>query len=179
MNARAIAILTVMIVGLGIGQAATRARQLERIVQSDESAAPTNVTEGFKLAVEPSESVVQVGQPINLKITLTNTTLQPLYIVERGALKDYKVEVKNEKGVMTRRTAEGKLVDANEGEDFLVIGIAVQPGQQRQDLIEISKFYDMTTPGTYSITVKRRVRKLSNRNAFTDAVSNAVTVKVI
>jgi hypothetical protein len=53
------------------------------------------------------------------------------------------------------------------------LSVIIQPGQEREDVLEISNIYDMKQPGNYWIVATRKVGGLHSKG-LTEAESNPV-----
>jgi uncharacterized membrane protein len=132
-------------------------------------------TEGFRLSACVENKQFKAGEPVALKLTIRNVTDQTLYLIETFPEREYKIVVKNEAGESVPLTAAG--VRLANGDDSRVIGVKLEPKEARQDSIEVTKFYEMATPGTYSITASRTVKNRRGRG-WSEAVSNIVKVTI-
>jgi hypothetical protein len=135
------------------------------------------VSEGFQLSASLAKDQITSGEPVLLKLSIRNTSEKALYLEEIGAEKEYKIDIRRESGEPVRLAERGQQMMDNEGNDFMVVGVKIEPGHEQHDSIEISKLHEMTARGTYLITVRRKVRKL-DRTGWTEVVSNTVRVKV-
>src|SRR2546425_10606596 len=136
------------------------------------------VTEGFQLTAVAEKELVKSGTAARLRIRIKNITNRPLYLAEMGTEKDYKVRIWNDSGKPISLTEHGKVLQNTEGDVYMNLSLVIQPGQEREDTLEIGKIYEMTTPGNYWVIVERKVGKLAGKGVA-QAESNTVRIKVV
>ena len=169
-----VTILTTVAV-LAIG-ASTNSRSNGQAIDEAKSWGP--ISEGYQLSASVAKDRVAPGEPIVLKLVLRNTTPTTLYLTEVGVEKEYKVKVKDERGEDVPLTKHGKLLRNTELTYFMMAGLAVGPGQEREDSLRVSDLHDMGVGGTYSITVKRMVPKRDGKGNA-EVTSNTLKVRVV
>jgi hypothetical protein len=108
-------------------------------------------------------------------VKIKNVTTKPLYLAEAGVEKDYKIQISSDIGKTITLTQHGK--DVLDGGVYMNLSLIIQPGQEREDVLEISNIYDMRTPGNYLVVVTRKVGGLHSKGV-TEAESNPVHIKV-
>ncbi len=117
----------------------------------------------FGVDISLVQSTFKVGQPIILKITYSNTSATEQYVFSRsggdmGIMTMYKLEVKN---------SSGKAVaDTEHGLDSKGIGlhspgfssglIPVKPGGTIVDTTDLSRLFDLSKVGVYTVQVTRK-----------------------
>lgn len=135
------------------------------------------VTEGFQVSAAAESELVQSGMPARLRIKIKNVTDQALHLAEVGAEKDYKVRIWTDKGRTIPLTEHGRVLLNTEGSLYMNLSVIILPGQEREDILEISNIYDMKTPGNYWVVATRKVGGLHSKGV-TQAESNPVHIKV-
>lgn len=146
--------------------------------QSKKSPQPAGrVTEGFQVSATAENESVISGAPARLRIRIRNVTDRALYLGEAGTEHDYGVRISSDTGRTIPLTAHGKSV-LNGGRFYMNLSILIKPGEEREEVIDISKIYDMKTPGNYSVVLERKVGKLEGKGVA-QAESNTVHIKVI
>jgi hypothetical protein len=134
------------------------------------------IIEGFQLSATPEKGVVTSGEPVRLTVRIRNTTKQDLYLATTGT--DYRVSVQRDTGKTVPLMKYGKLLENMEENGIYNIGLTIKPGQEREDVLLVSSIYDMSDPGNYSITVERKVGKITG-GGVSEIKSNTVNVQVV
>jgi hypothetical protein len=127
------------------------------------------VSEGFTLEIELEKPTVVPGRPVILRLLLTNRTDETLHFAESGPIRDYWLDVKDGQG--KRLCAEQDIRDA----DARSIQ-SLAPLDERSYKYRVDRMYDISSPGTYTITASRQVLRLDGQG-FGNVVSN--TVKLV
>jgi hypothetical protein len=169
----AIAMMTLPIRGDGLELKSSNSNESESV-----SREWGKVTEGFRLSAKLEKRQVGPGEPILLKLSIRNATKRVLHLEETSPEKEYKIDVRNERGENAQLTKQGQLLQDNSENDFKVLAVSIGPKQEREDTIEINRLHDMTARDTYAITVRRKVPK-QDHTGWTEVVSNTVKVKVV
>jgi hypothetical protein len=95
--------------------------------------------------------------PIEVEVTLRNTSPGMLGAVEVGSLHDYDLTLKDNRGVTIpfNQQTEKEADLARHGAVFRVLMHDLQPGEELKTTFNLSKMYDNLTPGKYTLSVKR------------------------
>ena len=133
-----------------------------------ESSGPPS--EGFQLSAKVEIVSTAYGDSPVLKLSIKNVTSEILRLVVTTSVRDYQVTITNENGEALPLTDYGRQRQEAEGRRML---IEVQAEEEVQDEIPLGKLYNLTTNGTYSVTVKRKVFRRSGEG-FAEVVSNTV-----
>lgn len=133
--------------------------------------------QGFQVSATAENESVISGAPARLRIRIKNVTDRALYLGEAGTEHDYRVRISSDTSRTIPLTAHGKSV-LNGGRFYMNLSILIKPGEEREDVIEVSKSYNMKTPGNYSVILERNVGKLEGKG-IAQVESNTVHVKVI
>lgn len=163
-----------------IGCSATAVLTLGLDVKSErkvKAVASDVIKEGINLSIAPEEETVTAGEPINLKIRLKNDSTKALRLAVLDPEREYILSVVRGDKVEVQLTRRGQAHRENAGDFNHQMGLLIEPGQVREDVLEVSALYEMTTPETYSIAVSRRVGKVNNTGQEL-IESNTVKVKV-
>ncbi len=125
----------------------------------------------------PSE-VFHVGEEVHVKITVTNTSNQPITLVETSHVCDYIIEVRDETGKLVPDTPfkrqHGCIARPSaSGRNMLV---PLQQGESYDLEISLSELSDITLPGRYSVQIQRKDK---NESANSVAKSNILTIAVL
>jgi hypothetical protein len=147
------------------------------------------------MSIEPVQPVVSAGSPVELSITRTNTSDHDIVIEEDmngvAVWMAYRVEVRYENGSMAPHTELGRRQYQGRGtgavhriEDdvtpdgammrFNIIGVPMKAGESVPGLLNVSKLYDLSKPGKYTIQVSRSAED----GVHATVESNTVTVTV-
>ena len=108
----------------------------------------------IKIAISTSQSVVKSGSAVVIKITKTNTTDHNLfYGVGVGSFTD--LDVRNSEGKFVPETPYGqKIHDKGHWSGGSVFSVPLEPGKARKEEVELSKEYDLSRPGEYTIQAR-------------------------
>ena len=131
---------------------------------------------GFVLAAQAEKDVIGAGEPLNLRLNIKNISNTVRFIIQTSATEQYRLTVLDERGGPVRLTQYGEN-ELQPRKDHLGQAVkTMKPGEESRDTIQVSKLYDMSSPGTYSITARRIVYKDAKETGSVE--SNTVTIKV-
>jgi hypothetical protein len=136
-----------------------------------------SVCEGFQLSASVEPTTIPLGDPIVLTLALKNTTKVNLYLASSGPEKDFMTNVRREDGRSVDVSEYGRKLLLNRGVIYARFGVKAGPGEVLKYALELNKIYDMSSGGTYLVTIKRDIRT-RDRRALTQVVSNTVKVVV-
>jgi len=116
------------------------------------------VVPAFAITISPESGVVKAGSKVTVRATLVNkSTNNLLFSDENIAELDFKADVRDSQGNLAPLTEYGGSVMRNEAEP--VIGSAgysfVHPGEAKKSDVVITKLYNLSQPGKYTIQVQR------------------------
>jgi phage FluMu protein gp41 len=134
-------------------------------------------SEGFQLSAMMDGIKLKRGEPILLKLTLKNVSQKELFVAESTAEKVYDIDVRDERGELVPLSEKGKRLYREPIMFDGVISVKVAPGQEQNVTIDLSKIYNVTATGIYSVTARRTVPKL-DRSGTAELVSNTVKVTI-
>jgi hypothetical protein len=122
-----------------------------------------------KLEVRTPKSSYQIGTPIRLDITLKNISAEILHIDkvsehDDGQAEAYiSVEVRNSSGRALPRT-DG-LTFIKNGKKYTIgkrwltrMGVDLEPNQHLRDYLVLSKLFNLSRPGNYTVSAKAEIR---------------------
>ena len=167
-----IAIITFFVataVGVGLAVTNQRRKSLEK---------SGRVTEGFQLSAKAENERIKSGGSALLRVRIKNVTKKDLYLAEVGVAKDYAVRVSSDSRRTIPFTEFGKNLQTSRNDVYMNLSLTIKPGEEREDVLDISKIYDMKTPGNYWIVLERKVGKLEGKGAA-QAESNTVHIEVV
>lgn len=141
----------------------------------------------FSLTIKADEATVKSGSPVWVTAAVQNISGHPLttvlaYFKDKGGYV-YKVSAVNEKGASAPETKHGRRAQGHEtpeeeSRDFYVVNSSsanytFSPGETMKDRVEVTKLFDLTTPGKYTIQFQE-----FDLDSNTMLKSNIVTVTV-
>jgi len=132
-------------------------------------------TTPFTLALETKENAVRTGSEVEVDITLRNSSSRAMHISYGLSEHDYTFEVRDSQNrtppeTEFARKSKGRTNFSNDQVFYL------QPGESLpKALLVVSKFYDLSRPGKYTIQVSRAVPKELGGGAIK---SNEITIVV-
>ena len=152
--------------------------------------------QALSMSIEPVQAVVSAGSPVELRVTLANTSDHDIVIEEDmnsvAVWMAYRVEVRYENGSMAPHTELGRRQYQGRGtgavhrfEDdvtpdaammrFTVIGVPMKAGESVPGLLNVSRLYDLSKPGKYTIQVSRGAEEGVNATVKSNTVTVTVT----
>ena len=120
----------------------------------------------FSLSISTPEKVVRLGTELKVKIRLTNTSKEEIYISreksdELGEF-NYGVEVRDLQGKKQKETKYFRKLQTDEdlpGEYSIIVSspwqFKLNPGESLEDGVIINKLFNISEPGKYAIQVER------------------------
>jgi hypothetical protein len=134
-------------------------------------------SEYIEMVVETEEREFVSDENIYIYMTVRNKTNKNFYLRDTYPSRDYRFEVYDEGGNVVPMTENGIHL-ANSNTLWRNGAIMMPPGKEVQHSTTISKLFDMSKPGIYFITVKRRVHDMDGK-LYAEIVSNTLAVTVI
>lgn len=109
---------------------------------------------------------VAPGRPVLLKLTLVNTLFTILEFEETYAIYDYRVVVQDAEGHEAPFTELGKQLrtPGYRPPIYRAVNVELLPGQQREAALDLTKLYDLTQPGQYTVRASRVIERRSLRD---------------
>ena len=141
---------------------------------------PKNPKPAFTLTISTEQGTVAPGSKVIATVRLTNQSDRPLNFPWSGfggPDPSYRVEVRNGQGQLAPYTEDyGKRLRREPPYDHIIgrsVGYTVEKGATATEEIEVTKQYDFSTPGKYTIRVFH-----PDRDADINVQSNAITLTV-
>lgn len=142
------------------------------------------------LEIQMSRASYKVETPIRLDIVLANLSTETLHIDKAsnrdGQAEAYlSVEVRDSGGKPLRRT-DGQTIIKN-GRQYTIPkrwltrkGVPLEPNQKLRDFLLLSGLFDLSTPGTYTVTTRAEIRSPYSgpEIKWIEAISNKTTFTV-
>jgi len=135
------------------------------------------VCEGFQLSTRVERETIHPGEPIVLTLLLKNTTKGRLYLSSSGPEKDFLIVVRRADGQTVQVTEYGRNLLLNRGVIYARFSVKADPGEVLKYDLELNKQYDLSSGGTFFVTVRRDIRT-RNRKAMTQVASNTIRIVV-
>jgi uncharacterized protein (DUF58 family) len=133
----------------------------------------------FSLNISAKDDTVPAGSTVKVEIVLTNTSNRVIYIIhekapDAGEQAGFTLDVRNADGSVVAFTRYGQKFFNHEA---VFLGapapFALKPGNPLKDEIVVSKLFDLSKPGKYSIQVKRL-----DDSSSTEVSSNIISVTI-
>ena len=130
----------------------------------------------FTLTLEAEQNPIKAGSEVKVDITLRNSSNHPIAVGLGLAEVDYALGVRDSQNRIPPETdfarkSKGRVYFSNE------TVFTLQPGETvPKEMLVISKFYDLSRPGRYTIQVSRTVPKeLGGGTVKSDAITISIT----
>ena len=134
--------------------------------------------DNVQLHAQTEEEMYIPGAPILLKVVVRNNTEKPFLLVDtRRPERDFQLGVRDEEGQSVALTKEGEGL-VNNTAIFRRVAVEIKPGEKVEHSFTINKLFEMTVPGTYSVTIKREIRG-QDGHPVGEVTSNTVRIKVV
>jgi hypothetical protein len=132
----------------------------------------------FSLAIEATQQRFQLGSPVEVKLTLTNTSRTQISLVDTNRGCDFQLEVRDSHGQLAPETKAKR--DLKCGAGFIVmvgrrILRVLKPGDSYEDVMFVNQFYELSRPDDYYIQVTRKIPKVLGQGTVE---SNTITITV-
>jgi hypothetical protein len=136
------------------------------------------ITEGLAISISTIKPGYKKGEAISLNIAMKNFDEDPVPIVVRSIWIDYAIKVLFEHTTEIPKStyALQKIEAAGEGRRATS---ELKPGEILHESLELTKAYDMTVPGTYTVIVSRETYQKGKLDRYAVVKSNELTIKVV
>jgi hypothetical protein len=154
---------------------ATLIAAIAQTLLSLSSAAQGIATEPFKISIAPLKDHVQSGSRVEVEAVLTNTSDHDINVssVYQGlSNSSYEIDVMDGSGIHLLRFKRPD--DNGKGLYSFHFRPPVKPNESVKDLVSVTAFYDLMTPGEYTIQFSRQL----DEDGPT-VKSNVITVMVV
>lgn len=145
------------------------------------------------LSISAPSTVLKVGEQVRLEVIAKNSSGQMVKIYTAsgkpngGEAEDYNgIDVRDAQGKMLPRI-DGRPITRRDGTIMRTHGlfslrpVALAPGEQFRDFTVLNRLFDLTKPGTYTVTVKQEIR-LDNavpEPMRATSTSNTLTITIV
>jgi hypothetical protein len=142
--------------------------------------APTQSGQPFSITISTQHEVVKAGSEISVEITLTNTSNHKISLGKAPgnqplAESEYAVEVYNRKDQLAPDTEYGRKIRQKKIWFRSRDSVSLQPGESTKDGVIISKLYDLSHPGAYTVQLSRVIPEPFGKGGIK---SNMITITV-
>jgi hypothetical protein len=111
----------------------------------------------WRVRAEVATGEVRVGRAIEVTVILKNISSMPLKLMDIAQLADYRVVLKDERGVVLQYNERTKqLIERlQNGPIFHSDTIELMPGKEARTSINLNELYDAIQPGKYFLETER------------------------
>ena len=173
-GALSMAIASVVVFTLGTSMQATNKGSKQAASVSNAQKA---LLEGIQFSARLEKELASSAEPNLLRLSIKNVSKSVVLLAATYPERDYKFDVRNEKGESAPLTKAGEHL-VNDTSVYRSVRLKIKPGEEIQHNVAINRLYDMSAPGTYFITIKRKVFGQEHK-IFAEAVANIVKVRVV
>jgi hypothetical protein len=120
-----------------------------------------NADQPFTITISTSNPTVKTNQAVEIKIRLTNTSNHPIDISEVrthgcSVNQGYRYDIRDATGRVAEILPEIQARTESGGRVVATVQIhTLNPGEALEETTDLSRCYDMTTPGEYTIQLSR------------------------
>jgi hypothetical protein len=133
--------------------------------------------DGLNFVASLLKDTVSRDEPITLELSLTNNTKKEILVIESNPLADYKIEVRDQRGMRVPPTPEGKDLLFRSHWIGRRLFVRMAPGESKTGTFQVNKIYAMRDPGPYTMTATRRAQIAVGK--WIELRSNEVKVTVV
>ncbi|SRR6266496_4004907 len=112
----------------------------------------------FTITISTPRPVIKAWSPVMLKIVMTNTSEHAESYVVVAQKAHYDIVVTDEKGNPAPNTPYGQKIHRSNRSPLIgsstMFRATLQPGEKRHSEVDISKEYDLSQPGNYTISAQ-------------------------
>jgi len=140
--------------------------------------------EAFSLTIAAPKEPLRAGAELRLQITVTNTSNRKIsFITSPGPIPEdgflYEIDVRDEQGRSVPLSSDLRGRDPRVPVDYgSRTARTLAPGESFVDQVTVTRFYDLTRPGQYTISVARSMpprQNLGNGTVKSNSITLAVT----
>ena len=132
----------------------------------------------FSVTISAPKASASVRSDVKMKITFANNTGKDLHYGAGGPGRDgpvFDIDIRDGNGKVAPETSYGLKMHGKGPGSFSgsVFSATVHPGETTEDEVNLSKEYDLSKPGKYTVQVKER------NPVFQAMKSNTLTITVV
>ncbi len=120
--------------------------------------------DAVSLAIKPGKKTFPRGESVFLDIVVTNNNPRIVKLWESFPARDFEIEVKDSKGLLVPLTKYGQTVKQM-ARAYRNVIISLKKGETYAPRIEISKLFELSNPGNYSVKTKRTIFDQTGKTA--------------
>lgn len=133
------------------------------------------VIQGCRMSLVPDHEAFHVSQPVPLRLILNNLGEDPVHVVVASLLEVYQFDVLTPTSEVAALTPAGK----RKMESISTHLQIVPPGESVTDIIpDLSKIFDMTMLGEYTVTLHRNILVSENGHVWIRLSSNTINLRI-
>jgi len=137
----------------------------------------------LQLTAQPERARQATGGPVFIKTKLSNVHSRSVRLSLTQQEFDYRVTVTDASGVEAPLTEWGKKLKLGEAFPIRQTTSDIEPGRDEQVTVEVSKVYDLSRPGTYTVRVVRNgvwpESEEDTRRVIEQVTSNPVSFTIV
>ena len=124
-------------------------------VQRSNAPVGSRIVDGIELTIASEEAFLS-GEPVRLRLALRNCTPKAIDLADTGPVTSFVLEVLNDRGSPVDLTEQGKGIEEmrRHGSNF---GLEIPPGETVVHEVELSRWFDLSLPGLYTVRATRRL----------------------
>ncbi|HEV2195701.1 MAG TPA: hypothetical protein VGR55_08965 [Candidatus Acidoferrum sp.] len=142
-----------------------------------------STTTPFSLTIATPKEPLKAGAELRLLVTITNTSNRKIsFVTSPGPIPEdwilYEIDVRDEQGRSVALSSDLRGMDPRVPINYgSRTARSLAPGESFVDQVTVTRFYDLTPPGQYTISVARSMPPRQNLGNGT-IKSNAMTITV-
>jgi hypothetical protein len=146
--------------------------------------------ESQSISIKTNKTIYAPEEPINLNVAYKNVGHDDVKYGIRAPLAIYEINVYLPSGIYfiegdalkekkeSPLTLYGRKLQDNSNLIVSQSNKIIKPGEQRTDELELSRIYDFSLDGKYTIIVKKKIRKHDNEKEITTVTSNKLEITI-
>jgi hypothetical protein len=139
------------------------------------------VCEGFQMSSRLSKTNFTTNEPVVVTTLIRNVTDLELWFTQGPPMPPTLTVVRGQEQLPRKEDLE----DLTPVERSLRAVIrsphfcSVHPGTQRRETVRLDQMFDLSVPGEYTVSAKRRIPKLPGQEGYTEVVSGTARFRII
>jgi hypothetical protein len=130
----------------------------------------------FSLSSSLLSRTAQIGSPVDIKLKLTNVTDHAVTFFDKNVDCDYSAEIHDDRGASVRETEYKRQLKCDAGDaNARNILVRLQPQESRDEQITLTRFYELSRSGRYTV---QAIRKVPKELGGGTVKSNAITLTI-
>ena len=137
----------------------------------------SSLVDGVELTTASEQEAFAPGETVRIQFVLRNCTPKAIDLADSGPVFSYIIEVLNDQGRSVALTAQGAQLEemrrSTSGH-----GLEIPPGETHADEVELSRWFELSKPGRYTVRAARRLFPTGYDDPVR-LVSNILTITVL